>query len=473
VTKPSTAERLQPESTSSDTASDTASDAAAPPPYPRSAYAWYVVVVLMVIYVCSFIDRTILNLLVEPIKHDLHISDTGVSLLQGLSFAIFYTMVGLPIGRLVDSRSRRAIIAVGVFIWSLMAATCGLARTYVQLLLARMGVGVGEAALSPAAYSLLADYFPPHKLGRAYSVYSLGVAVGASAATIIGGMVVGMLSQGQNYMLPLFGEVHGWQVVLICTGLPGMPLALLMLTVREPFRRGLLSTTKATSASAGQVPFKEVLRFLAVRWRTYAPHFAGFSLLALLGYGVNAWLPTMLIRTHGMSPADVGKKLGAIYILFSTVGMIGSGILADRLTAKGYTDGPMRVGLGIAVGNMVFGILVPQLPINLFWPAVCGIALVSSAWVGISAAALNQITPNQMRGQTSAIYLFFVNMLGLGFGPSAVALLTDYVLHDPLLVRHSLSIMAALTAPVAAFCFWRMLPFYRRSVEEARAWGSR
>jgi len=188
---------------------------------------WYLVVTLLIFYIFSFIDRQIISLLVEPIKRDLQVSDTQIGLLQGFAFAIFYTFFGIPIGRLADRVSRKKIIAAGVVIWSLMAALCGLAKNFSQLFLARIGVGVGEAALSPAAYSMITDAFPRQKLGRAFSFYNMGIPIGSGIALLVGGLVVVAVSgAGKTFTLPLFGEVRAWQFVFIVTGAPGLLLPL-------------------------------------------------------------------------------------------------------------------------------------------------------------------------------------------------------------------------------------------------------
>ncbi len=227
-------------------------------PYPTSGQAWYTVLVLMVMYVFSFIDRQILSMLVTPMKRDLQISDSQVGLLQGFAFALLYTVLGLPIGRLADRASRKGIIAAGVLVWSLMATACGFARTAVQLFFARVGVGVGEAALGPAAYSMITDSFPREKLGRAFSVYNMGIPLGSGVAMLVGGLVVGAVSGESNVTLPLLGEVRSWQLVFIVTGAPGLLLPLLLLSVREPARRGLLKTASNTQT----VPMKDVLRYV-------------------------------------------------------------------------------------------------------------------------------------------------------------------------------------------------------------------
>ena len=181
------------------------------PDYPNPVFAWYVVVVLFLAYTLSFVERQIMSLLIGPIKRDLMISDTQISLLHGFAFAIFYTILGIPLGRLADRKNRTIIISVGIFLWSFMTALCGLARSFWSLFMTRIGVGVGEATLSPAAYSMISDYFPKEKRGLAISLYSMGVFFGAGMAYILGGLVVKLASQAGITTLPVLGQVRPWQ----------------------------------------------------------------------------------------------------------------------------------------------------------------------------------------------------------------------------------------------------------------------
>ena len=206
--------------------------------YPNQIYAWYVVAVLTVAYIFSFVDRQIINLLVEPIREDLQLTDTQISLLQGIAFALFYTLMGIPIARLADVSNRRAIIAVGVFLWSLMTAMCGLAKSFGQLFAARIGVGVGEAALSPPAYSLFTDYFPPGKVTRAIAVFTGGSFLGAGLAYIIGGFVVDFVTRLDVVEVPVFGQIRAWQMAFIVVGLPGILLALLVFFIARTGAQG-------------------------------------------------------------------------------------------------------------------------------------------------------------------------------------------------------------------------------------------
>ena len=195
---------------------------------PSALSAWYAVIVLLFAYVLSFVDRIIMSLLVIPIQKDLDISDTQMGLLMGLAFAIFYTVVGIPIARLSDVKSRKIIVSIGIFLWSIMTAVCGLARSFLELFLARIGVGVGEATLSPAAYSMIADYFPENKLGKAIAVYQSGALFGSGIAFIIGGAIVGLIVNSSATSLPFLGELQPWQLAFIIVGLPGVLMALVI-----------------------------------------------------------------------------------------------------------------------------------------------------------------------------------------------------------------------------------------------------
>jgi MFS family permease len=441
--------------------------------YPSSFAAWYSVAVLMLMYIFSFIDRTTISLIVEPMKRDLQISDTQIGMLQGLAFALLYTFLGLPIARLSDRHSRRAIIAAGVFIWSIMATLCGLARTAMQLFIARIGVGVGEAALSPAAYSMITDSFPRSKLGSAFGVYNIGITIGAGVAFLVGGIVVAAVSHaGASYTLPLLGEVRAWQMVFIVTGAPGIVLPLLLLTLREPARRGILRTSPADRAAAlPRPPLKEVLGYVWLNREFYCLHFVALALLAMCGYAVAAWLPTALIRAYGVSYGQVGKILGVSTILMNSTGMLLAGILCDRLTRSGSKDAPIVVALISSCGIAVFACLPYIMPtVPLVWVAIFVAGLTFNAYNGVGPQAVNQVTPNQYRAQVSAVYLFVVNALGLGVGPTLVPLLNDHLFHDPLKIRFSLIIVVFCAAVAAITLLWLVRPIYRQKLTEAAQW---
>src|SRR5262245_61670180 len=231
-------------------------------------YGWYVAIVLMVCNTLSFIDRQILGLLVTPIKLELGLSDTRIGLLQGLAFGIFYTLLGIPMGRVADHRSRRTLVAAGIFGWSLMTAACSAARSFWTLFLARMGVGVGEATLSPSAFSLLSDYFPRQRLGTALSIFSMGVFFGSGLALILGGLII--------------GAVGSWRLTFLIVSLPGLLVALLAFTLKEPPRRNLLRAEGGATPS--KLSLADVARQVRLRWQSVAGICIGFAFQALCNY---------------------------------------------------------------------------------------------------------------------------------------------------------------------------------------------
>lgn len=437
------------------------------PPYPPSSRAWYMVAVLMLIYVMSFVDRQILSLLVGPIRRDLGISDTQMSLLMGFSFAVFYTFFGIPLGRLADQRSRRGLIAAGLIVWSAMTAACGIAQRFWHFLLLRMGVGVGEAALSPAAYSLITDSFPKKRLATAISVYSMGIYIGSGMAYILGGVVVGWASTQGDLQLPVVGSTRPWQVVFFMVGLPGVLLSLMLLTFKEPVRRGV---KKGTTAAAG-VPIREVTGYLRANWKTFFCHNVGFALLSFSSYGSGAWIPTFLQRSYGMSQRDAGVYYGTIVVIAGTLGIVFGGRLADWLAAKGYEDAKIRAGLIAAVVWAPSGILFPLMA-DSSWSLALMVPTVFTASMpfGCAPAAIQELMPNAMRGQASALYLFVVNLIGLGLGPTAVALTTDYVFGEDAAVRYSLIVVATAAHIGSAFLLWRGMKPFRESLRYRDRW---
>ena len=308
-------------------------------PWPSPVKAWYAVAILVVAFIFSFIDRIIIALLVDPLKVDLGLTDTQLGILQGLAFAVFYALVGIPIGRLADTYSRRSIIGIGIFLWSLMTAVCGLAQSFFQLFLARVGVGVGEAALSPPAYSMISDYFPPKQLGRAMGVYQSGAFFGAGIAFLVGGLVIQLVSGTEDMVLPLVGQVRPWQFVFFMVGLPGVLVALLMWTVTEPQRRGTIA-----GQSRG-IPLSEVMAFVSERRRVFVAHFCGFALLAVPITTILTWAPTHFIRALEFAPPRAALTLGAILILLSPLGVFVGGWLSDFLQQRGRRDSMLLVGI--------------------------------------------------------------------------------------------------------------------------------
>jgi MFS family permease len=424
------------------------------------AYPWYVVAVLMMVYVFSFIDRQILNLLVGPIRADLQISDTQMSLLLGFSFAVFYTFCGIPLGRLADSRSRRGLIAFGLVFWSIATAACGMVGKYWQLFLARVGVGVGEAALSPAAYSLITDYFPKERRATAMSVYSMGIFLGSGIAFLLGGLVIQFAVAHGPVTLPLIGEIRPWQVVFLILGVSGVLFSLVLLTVREPARE----------AHHAQAPLRAVLAYINSNRRTVLLHNFGFAFLSLSSYSAGAWLPSFFVRVHGWEAGQFGLVYGSIVTVFACAGIIFGGWLADRWLRQGKTDATLRVGFVCAV------LCVPLASLFVFTDnatlaallLIPGVFLLGMPW-GVAPAGLQELMPSNMRGQATAVYLFIVNLIGLGIGPTAVAVVTDYAFGDDTQVGWSLLIVCASAQLIAAILLGSGLRPFRESLARRAA----
>ena len=425
-----------------------------------SGYGWYIVFLCMVAYIFSFIDRQVIALLIQPIRADLDISDTQFSLLHGLAFAIFYALMGLPIARFADTRSRPAIIAVGIIVWSIATALCGAARNFWQLFAARMAVGAGEAALAPAAYSMISDSFPRSQLGLALGIYSIGSFIGAGLAYLIGGAAIEWVSQFGTVDLPVIGPTKPWQMTFFIVGIPGMVIAaLFFLTVRDPERRGII-----TAGGAGYA-IRDVIAYIRSHRSTFLGHYFGFGFLSLALFALLSWSPAYLIRNFDLSPKDVGIYLGSTVLISNTAGALASGWLMDWFTRRGHTDAPLRSAITGAVGLVLPVALFSStgsLPSSL---VVLGLAMFFASFpLATSAASLQWMAPNQMRAQVTAVFFLFLNLLGITGGSTLVALCTDYVFRDDNAVGYSMSITASAGAVIGAAVLYRALGHYRATL---------
>lgn len=411
-------------------------------------YQWYVVAVCTAAYVFSFVDRQILSLMIEPIKRDLHLSDTQFSLLSGLAFSLLYSFLGLPIAILADRRSRPVIISVGIAFWSVATALSGLSKGFAHLFLARIGVGVGEAALSPAAYSMFSDLFPRDRLGRAYGIYSLGSFLGAAAAFVIGAYVIDLLASVETVTLPIVGAMRAWQLTFLVVGLPGLLLALLvLLTVRDPRRTGL---RRDASGAAQKVALRDVLAFLWGHRATFSAHYLGFSCYAMVLLGLMTWTPAYYMRAHGLSASEAGYVLGAVVLLANGSGVLFAGWLVDHLTRRGHRDAGMRTGVIGAVGMALPVVLFTQVGSLTGSVALLAVAMFFASFpMPASTAAMQHLSPNQMRAQVAALFLLVSNLIGVALGTFLVALVTDHVFGDERLVGSSLSLVYGVASVLA------------------------
>lgn len=437
--------------------------------YPSSAYAWYVVALLTLAYVFSFIDRQILSLLVRPIRSDLGIGDKEMSLLMGATFALFYTLFGIPLGRLADTRSRRGLIALGIAFWSVMTAGCGITKKFWELALMRMGVGIGEATLSPSAYSLIADYFRPERRATAMSVYSMGIYIGSGLAFILGGIVVGFASGQESFTVPLVGAVRSWQVVFFLVGLPGLAVALLMLTIREPVRKG---GRKRSGAHPSGIPLGEVFSYVWDNRATFLCLNLGVALVTLNAYGATAWIPTFFVRRFEWTPGQTGMVFGLVVAVSGGLGIVSGGWLSDWLSQRGCIDASPRVAWLAVVAWLPFGIAFPLAPTGTLAMAILVPAtFLGSIPFGVAPAAIQQMMPNPMRAQATAMYLFVINLIGMGLGPTAVAVLTEDVFRNENAIHHSLFTVGAIAHGAASILLGLSLRPYRGSIEYLRNWS--
>ena len=428
-------------------------------------YAWYTVSLCMVAYIFSFIDRQVIALLVEPIRADLQISDTQFSLLHGLAFAIFYAIMGIPIARLADTKSRPLIIAVGVFFWSIATAACGLTRNFWQLFIARMGVGVGEAALSPAAYSMITDLFPKSKLGLALGVYSVGSFLGAGLAFLIGGAAIEWISGFGVLDFPLVGIVKPWQMTFFLVGLPGVFIALIFyLTIRDPARKGV------TDESAAGFSISMVLAYIATHKHTFTAHYLGFGFLALSLFAFLSWSPAFLFRNYGLSPKEVGIYLGAMVLISNTSGVLTSGWLTDYFTRKGRDDAAMLSGMIGGLGLIIPGALFSSMPDLHSTLLAYGIAMFFASFPpGDFCCCLTTHGAKPDACQVTALFFLSLNLLGITGGSLLVALSTDYLFKADAAVGYSMSLIGSVSGLTGAIILAWGLGHYAKTVSSVAA----
>lgn len=405
--------------------------------FPKASLAWYLLGILVIANVLSFVDRQILSLLVQPLKQDLAISDIQISLLQGFAFTILYSVLGLPLGRYADRHNRRNLIIVGVSIWSVMTMLCGFAQTYGQLFAARVGVGIGEATLAPAAFSMICDAFAPRRRGTALGIYSSAIYLGIGVSIALGGLVLALIHNAAEVQLPLIGLVRSWQAAFICVGAPGLLVALLMFTVGEPKRTGDPLPAAQTQSFADTWAYLKLYRI------TFTLQLLGYTLMAMAAYGVGSWMPTFFIRIHHWPASQTGINYGLAVAVLGTFGGILGGYLSDRWIAAGRKDA--RLQLSAIVAALWIPVIFIATSVSNGWTAllVIGVAAGLSSMVnGLGPTTIQDIVPNHLRGQATALYFFVINMLGLGIGPTAIALVTDRVFGYESAIRLSIPLVA-------------------------------
>jgi MFS family permease len=420
----------------------------------------YILGLVTFAFCMAYVDRQLLNLLVEPIKASLRISDTAFSLVQGTAFVTAYLAASPIFGRLVDVASRRNIIIFGVCAWSLFTALSGLCESYGQLFLARMGVGLTEASIFPAAWSLIGDCFSPKRQPRAFSVFMIGAQLGGGFSLIAGGMIVAFAAT-LTTSVPLLAALEPWQMAFVVTGVPGFVFVLVLLTMKEPSR----TRNPHAGDDQGRLTLAQVGAGLWRGRRLYWRMYLATGTVGIVQLAIPSWFPAFMIRAHGLSAAETGLKLGLTSALIGPASTLLGPFVADWLSRRGYADAPVRAAAWCTVPMVFFSLLIPvsAAPAGAF-AAAAGVIFCCGFPVGLMAASTQMATPSRMRGVVASIYTLMAQLIGYMIGPTLVALLTDRVFGDPAMVGHSMQIVMSAAAVVASFCLFTAMTHYRRAL---------
>lgn len=439
--------------------------------YPPAAIGWYTTVLLALLYWLSILDRTIISLMVDPIKADLGISDVQFGMLHGLAFAITFSVFGLFAGTLADRFSRRVIIFFSVSIWSISTALCGAAHNFWQLLSARIGVGAGEAGLHPCGTSMISDLFPPQKQTLALAVYALGASAGSGCALLFGGMLIDMVSAADEFHLPLVGQVSAWQAVFYIVGVPGIAIAFLSFSMPEPKRLGVRKTRAGQSIITGALNnYKDLFAFIGQRKRFFTLHFVGFGFASICMVSGSAWYPAHLGRTFGLSATEIGLILGVAMVVTGFLGKTVSGYLIDKLYARGYKDAQMRyygTSMLLAAPAGIGACLTSNL--TVFVVLICVFLILIVPFTAAYIASLNLVTPNELRGTTIAFYSSTVGLVTMSLGPVSVAAASDYLFGGNA-IGEGLALVMAIACPLGALALYKGMGAMRNAVNEAEQW---
>ncbi|MEI4509415.1 MFS transporter [Sphingopyxis sp. CCNWLW253] len=425
-------------------------DAIRPDDWPENygpASAWWAVAVFMIFQIVSMIDRQVMSVLIPEMRADLGLNDFQISLVQGLAFALFYGVMGLVIGGLVDRYSRRKIMFAGIVVWSIAAAGTGLARNYMQLFAGRLLVGAGEAAISPAAQSMLSGIFPRNRLTTPIACVTVAGALGISISYALGGYLLELFTA--QPLGGLFAELAPWRQVLVVTGLPGVLIAFLAFTVRTPVRKRDAPDTRQ-GASWGHF-----FAFVRVHKKPVIGLVVGSGLMALAIQGSMIWTPTYARRVLGMGAGDVGGGMSIAVAFGSVVGGLAFGLLMDRLYSRGIRDASLRLAatFGLIIPPIVAAAIAYGDPTYLF-ASFALMMFTMGATFGPIMAAIQMLAPPEMRGRFAALAVLSSNFFGYAAGPMLIGFLTDYVFADPMKIGLSMICCLLLAGPAATMLFW-------------------
>ncbi|WP_162849056.1 MFS transporter [Sphingobium amiense] len=425
-------------------------------------YPWLLLTVLSLAYLCASIDRIVISLLVEPIKADLDLTDTQISLLLGLAFVLLFSIAGIPMGMLVDRVDRMRLLAWSAGVWSVMTALCGLAGGFWMLFVARAGVGVGEAALTPAGYSLISDAFEKKRLGLALGIFTTGGAIGTGVSLVVGGYAVGELSRHGDFVFAGLGSLHPWQLTLIVLALPGLVLAAIIAMMPQPAR--LIGQRRADDpASSGALA-----QFYRDNQAMLARHHLASGLCSMVLLAGYSWIAALFARVHGWQPADVGFAVGIVSIIGAPAGLLGGGMIGDGLIHKGPHIRLVVCAVSVALAA-IFGLIYPlvQSPAAAIL-AFGAMALFATVPMGVGNAVLQHVVPGEIRGLVSAIYSFCLSMIGMA-GPTLIAGIADLFFPFPTGMRYATALVVPAGLVAAALLWLWTIPPYRRLIRRIDA----
>ncbi|WP_420606463.1 MFS transporter [Novosphingopyxis sp.] len=419
-------------------------------------YAWYVVSALLVVSILGYLDRLILSFLIEPIKAELGLTDTQIGLVTGLAFALLYVVAGIPIGRLMDTRNRVWVLSFCVLIWSVATAASGLAGGFISLFLARVFVGAGEAAVSPAAVSLIGDYFPPNKVQRPLGIFTVGLYAGGGLALILGGQLIAFLTGLDGTRIPGLGVFSAWRTTYFILALPGIFIvALLLLSVRDPRRRHLAASKKAEHTDA--------FAFFKAHRRLFCLVLASVIMWGFNGYGLLNWYPAMLMRSYGMTTQEVAWSFGPAFLLGGVLGAMSLSFWTRLLLSRGRNDAVFLVATASMALMTLSSTAGPLMPTATGVIVLSFVNLYGSSLTVASAyAIIATVTPGTLRGLYTGVYMSVMNITGGAFGAVIVGVLADYVVGTERL-NLALVIVALAFGPVSSLLMFLAARAYRRA----------
>jgi MFS family permease len=432
-----------------------------PQPWPKPRQAGYTLFVLTIVVMFTVLDRQVLSLMIEPVKAQFGISDTQAALLLGAAFSITYGIAGLPIAKIADTWNRRNLVAICIAFWSLATMACGLAQTYAQLFVARLAIGIGESGYGPATWSMVTDTFPRERVAFGTSMLSVGALVGTGLALLVGGGALALVAHLPVFEVPFIGvHIKPWQWPFIIVGAPGLIWALVVMSLKEPVRRGFATTHGRVVRSV------DVVRYMAADWRTYVAVIGGTAMKYLMSIGSGQWLPTLFRREFGWELSRIGVTLGLITLVASPIGLLLGARLSERWTRLGVPGANLRIVFFSLCVSVPLAIIYPLIPNPYVLLCLHGTSLfVAALGTGPAVAAFQVITPNQMRAQVSSVSQFSTNVLAFALGPLIVALFTDFLFKDTHDLKYSMSLSAAILGPLTIVAVAQGLGTYARSYE--------